>query len=231
MMKKALPSLLISAMLVASGCTPATEQKNDYYMKDSQGNTTGIPKFTAGKDPQLAMPGEGEKIAVMETDFGTIKIRLFTKDVPTLTRNFMGLAKSGKYDGTPFHRVVKNFMIQGGDFTNGDGTGGYSYKGPGTNLPNEINPAYHHLYGTLSMAKTNEPVSIGSQFFIVTNKEGTSFLDGKYSPIGQVFEGQDVADKIAALEINNTEKPSQIVKIKTVTITTYTNDKTGSTQS
>lgn len=228
-MKKTLSILLIATAMIAAGCAPA-QQENQYFAKDAQGNQTGIPVFTAGKDPQLAMPVPGDKVAVMETDYGTIKIRLFTKDVPTLTRNFSGLAQSGKYDGTPFHRVVKDFMIQGGDFTKGDGTGGYSYKGPDTYLPNEINPAYHHLYGTLSMAKTSAPVSIGSQFFIVTNKEGAPFLDGSYSPIGQVYEGMDVAEKIQNLQVPGTEQPSEIVKVKKVTIMTYTDDQAGSTQ-
>jgi peptidyl-prolyl cis-trans isomerase B (cyclophilin B) len=183
-----------------------------------------------GLDPQFSPPHAGDKVAIMETDFGTIKIRLFTRDVPTLTRNFSGLAQSGNYNNTPFHRVVKDFMIQGGDFTNKDGTGGYSYKGPDTYLPNEINPAYHHLYGTLSMAKTSQPVSIGSQFFIVTNKKGADFLDGKYSPIGQVYEGMDVAEKIQNLQIPGTEQPSQTVNVKKVTITTYTDENTGNTQ-
>lgn len=203
--------MTISVLFFAAGCAPQT-QTNQY------------------KDPQLAMPAEGEKIAIMETDLGTIKFRLFTQDVPILTRNFMGLARAGKYDGSPFHRVVKNFMIQGGDFTNQDGTGGYSYKGPDTYLPNEINAAYHHLYGTVSMAKSSQPVSIGSQFFIVTDPNGRPQLDGGYSPIGQVYEGMDVAEKIADLEIGNTEKPGRLVKITKVTISSYTANPTGATQ-
>lgn len=203
--------MTISVLFFAAGCTSQT-QTNQF------------------KDPQLAMPAEGEKIAIMETDLGIIKFRLFSQDVPVLTRNFMGLARAGKYDGSPFHRVVKNFMIQGGDFTKQDGTGGYSYKGPDTYLPNEINAAYHHLYGTVSMAKSSHPVSIGSQFFIVTNPNGKPDLDGSYSPIGQVYEGMDVAEKIADLEIGNTEKPSKLVKITKVTISSYTANPTGATQ-
>lgn len=219
-MKKTFIALLIPLMFMATACTPQT----------TTNTPSGLQAATPGKDPQFSPPQEGDKVAIMETDLGTIKIRMFTRDVPVLTRNFMGLAQSGKYDGTPFHRVVKDFMIQGGDFTNKDGTGGYSYKGPDTMLPNEINPAYHHLYGTLSMAKTSAPVSIGSQFFIVTNKDGVPSLDGSYSPIGQVYEGMDVAEKIQNLQIPGTEKPSTIVNVKKVTVTTFTNDQTSSTQ-
>jgi len=210
-MKKVFTAFAVTALFLTAGCAPQT-------------------KTAKSNDPQLAMPAVGERIAIMETDLGTIKFRLFTQEVPTLTRNFMGLARSGKYDGSPFHRVVKNFMIQGGDFTNQDGTGGYSYKGPDTYLGNEINPVYHHLYGTVSMAKTSAPISIGSQFFIVTNPNGQPNLDGGYSPIGQVYEGMDVAEKIADLQVPGTEKPSKQVKINKVTISMYAPNATGSTQ-
>lgn len=162
-----------------------------------------------------------KEIAVIETDLGTIKFELFTKDIPELTKNFKSLASEGKYNDVPFHRVVKDFMIQTGDFINKNGTGGYSYKGPGTNLPNEINAQYKHLYGTVSMAKTAAPVSIGSQFFIVTNKNGAPFLDGNYSPIGQVYEGMDVADRIADFQVPGTEKPSKVINMKKVTVSSY----------
>jgi peptidyl-prolyl cis-trans isomerase B (cyclophilin B) len=179
------------------------------------------------KDPQLKQPKEGDRVVILETDMGTIKMKIFTKEVPELSKNFLGLAKGGKYDNVPFHRVMKDFMIQSGDFTNKDGTGGYSYKGEGNYLANELNPNLHHHYGTVSMAKTDAPVSIGSQFFIVTNKQGEPKLDGNYSPIGQVYEGMDVAEKIADLEMppvngKRTEKPSKIVNIKKATVTLYT---------
>lgn len=171
--------------------------------------------------PQLFPPQKGDTIAIIDTDFGTMKMKLFVKQVPELTKNFIELAKAKKYTNVPFHRVVKDFMIQTGDFTNGNGTGGYSYKGLGNDLPNEIVKEIVHLYGTVSMAKTMAPVSIGSQFFIVTNKQGTSFLDGKYSPIGQVYEGMEVAEAIQNLEVEGTEHPSQIVNVKSITITKF----------
>lgn len=179
-------------------------------------------KYSDQNQAQIACPREGDRIAIIETDLGTVKMKVFEKRVPELAKNFLGLARAHKYDNVPFHRVVKNFMIQGGDFTNKDGTGGYSYQGPDTYLPNQINPDYQHLYGTVSMAKTDEPVSIGSQFFIVTNKSGTPFLDGKYSPIGQVYEGMDVAEAIANLEVGDTEKPGKTVNIKKITVSLYT---------
>lgn len=175
-----------------------------------------------GADPQLAMPRVGERIAIIETDLGVIKMRIFEKDVPELSKNFQQLVRQGKYENVPFHRVKKGFVIQAGDFTKKDGTGGYSYKGPDTFLPNEINAAYHHLYGTVSMAKKDAPVSIGSQFFIVVNQNGESGFDGAYSPIGQVYEGMEVAEAIADLQVPGTEKPSKEVNIKKITLSLYT---------
>ncbi|MFA5829765.1 MAG: peptidylprolyl isomerase [Candidatus Gracilibacteria bacterium] len=173
------------------------------------------------KYPQLAAPKKGETIAIIETDLGTMKMKIFDKQVPDLAKNFTELAKTGKYTNVPFHRVIKDFMVQTGDFTNGNGTGGYSYKGPGKELPNQIVKGIVHLYGTVSMAKTSAPVSIGSQFFIVTNKDGTPFLDGGYSPIGQIYEGMEVAMAIQDLQIPGAEAPSQVVNIKKVTISKY----------
>lgn len=178
--------------------------------------------FTAcNMSNQTTPPQKGDTVAIMETDLGTIKFKLFTKDIPELTKNFIELSKSGKYEGVPFHRVFKNFMIQGGDFEKKDGHGGYSYKGPGEYLPNEIKPQYHHLYGTVSMAKSGAPVSIGSQFFIVNNPKGYPSLDGSYSPIGQVYEGMDVVEAITNLQIPGTEEPSKLINIKKVTISEF----------
>ncbi len=168
---------------------------------------------------QLALPVPGDKIAVIETDMGTIKIRLFPELAPEISKNFEELAKANMYNAVPFHRVVKDFMIQTGDFNNKNGTGGYSYKGPNTMLADEVTPALKHLYGTVSMANRG-PDTNGSQFFIVTNKGGTSFLDGSYSIFGQVYEGMDVALRIVDLQMPGTEKPSQTVNMTKVEVTT-----------
>ena len=211
---------LLASLLLLSACSQTPQNSEN---SSTPSTPTDMTKNThqATIESQLDTPKKGDTIAVLETDFGTIKIKLFMNGVPELSKNFSEITKAGKYDSVPFHRVVKDFMIQGGDFTAKNGTGGYSYKGEETFLANEINPAYKHLYGTVSMAKSPAPVSIGSQFFIVTAKNGTPFLDGSYSPIGQVFEGMDVAEKIVNLQIPGTEKPSKTVKIKKATIETY----------
>jgi len=166
---------------------------------------------------QLAEPVAGDKVAVIETDLGTIKVKLFTDKIPGMTKNFEELAKSGTYNNVPFHRVAKDFMIQTGDFTNQDGTGGYSYNGPNTVLPDEISPDLKHLYGTVSMANRG-PNTNGSQFFIVTNKNGTAMLNGGYTVFGQVYEGMDVAEKIADLQKPGTEVPSELVNMVSVEV-------------
>ncbi|MBD3328757.1 peptidylprolyl isomerase [Candidatus Peregrinibacteria bacterium] len=171
--------------------------------------------------PQLYPPAAGDKVATIKTNYGDIKIKLFEEQVPGMTTNFIELAKEGKYNDVPFHRVVDEFMIQTGDFTNQDGTGGHSYKGEDTTMPDEVVPGLKHLYGTVSMAKSFLPDSAGSQFFIVTREAGVPGLDGEYSIFGQVYEGMDVAEKIDALQVPNTEKPGQEVKMLEVTVETF----------
>jgi len=195
---------------VANSSTKATITITNPNLNQQTASKSGSSDSTT--NPQLAGPKPGDKVAILVTDMGTIRFKLFTEQTPETAKNFEKLANAGKYNKVPFHRVVKNFMIQTGDFTNKNGTGGYSYKGPGTYIDNETLPSIQHLYGTVSMANAG-PNTNGSQFFIVTNKAGTSFLDGSYSAFGQVYEGQDVADKIAALEVPGTEKPSKAVNI------------------
>ena len=195
--------------------TQTDTQLTPTQMNTQQNDTTA--------DSQLTAPKAGDVVAVMDTDFGTIKFKLFTKQIPEMTKNFITLAKDGKYNNMPFHRVIKGFMIQTGDFTNKNGTGGYSYKGEGTMLDDEITPELKNLYGTVSMANRG-PNTNGSQFFIVTAKDGTPFLDGGYTVFGQVYSGMDVAEKIAALYIPSSGgagTPSKIVNVKKVTIETF----------
>lgn len=176
---------------------------------------------TTMTDKDLPQPTAGDTVATIETECGTIKFKLYAEQVPEMTKNFQELTTLGNYNGTPFHRVVKDFMIQTGDFTDKNGFGGHSYKGPGTKLPDEIVPELKHNYGTVSMANSG-PNTNGSQFFIVTNEDGTPLLDGGYTIFGQVYEGMDVAKKIEALQVAGTEKPSETVTMTKVTVEEYT---------
>lgn len=126
------------------------------------------------------------KKAIIETDKGTIVLELFEKDAPNTVANFVKLIHEGFYDGLKFHRVISNFMIQGG-CPIGNGTGGPGYK-----IKCEINPR-KHLKGTLSMAHAGKDTG-GSQFFITHSPQ--PHLDGVHTVFGQVIEGMDVVNKI-----------------------------------
>ena len=175
---------------------------------------------------QLDKPQAGETIAIMKTNHGTMKLRLFEERVGECATNFIELAKQGKYDGAPFHRIIKDFMIQGGDFTRRNGTGGHSAKGPGTTIGDKFDPCLTHMRGALSWAKTNMPNSIGSQFFIV-HGDDVHFLDhvpnhpnpvNGYSVFGQLYEGFEVLDEIAKVKTGDMDRPIEDVIIESVTI-------------
>ena len=128
------------------------------------------------------------RYATIETDKGTIKAELYVKQAPITTKNFIDLANSGFYNGLAFHRVEPGFVVQGGD-PNGDGTGG-----SGKTIPLEINPELKHVKGALAMARTQDPNSATSQFYITLAE--TPFLDGQYAVFGKVIHGIDVVGKI-----------------------------------
>lgn len=155
------------------------------------------------------------KAAVIETNHGTIKIGFRADKAPGHVENFVKLAESGYYDNTTFHRLIPGFMIQGGD-PNGDGTGGHSWRGPGTKLKAEFNDI-RHVAGTLSMARTSAPHSAGSQFFICLGRQ--SALDGKYTAFGETVEGYEVVEKIGRLKTEDKNRPATPVTITSVTIT------------
>ena len=162
------------------------------------------------------MPSPAAPRAILETPLGEIEIEFLIDKAPGHVKNFTDLAKKGFYDGTTFHRVIPGFMIQGGDPNSkdadrsNDGTGG-----SGTNIPAEFN-ANKHLRGTVSMARSNDPNSASSQFFICVKP--AEFLDGKYSVFGQVLEGMDVVDKIVAVPRDARDNPLDKVVMEKVTI-------------
>ncbi len=156
------------------------------------------------KPPEMKIDVKKQYIATMETSAGKIVIELFPKLAPNHVNSFVFLAKEGFYDGVIFHRVIKDFMLQGGDPT-GTGMGGPGYK-----LKAEFNDTKHER-GILSAARTNDPDSAGSQFFLM---HGTApHLDGKYTVYGKVIEGLDVVDKIANMETGPQDRPINPPKI------------------
>lgn len=151
------------------------------------------------------------RYAVFETSMGIFKAELFEDKVPVTAGNFIKLAESGFYDGTTFHRVIEDFMIQGGD-PDGDGTGG-----PGYTIKDEFGPGLKHdSPGILSMANAG-PNTGGSQFFITVVP--TSWLDGKHAIFGKVIEGYDIVDKISRVPTGARDMPVEPVVVKKITIT------------
>lgn len=163
---------------------------------------------------QLEKPIVGETVAVLNTTRGTIKIRLFPSEAPKAVENFITHAKNGYYDGLIFHRVIKDFMIQGGDPT-GTGRGGESIWGSA--FEDEFSRNLCNIKGSLSMANAGKNTN-GSQFFIVQAEDGTPWLNNKHTVFGQVYEGMAVVDTIGRVKVNLSDKPLEDVKILTATV-------------
>jgi cyclophilin family peptidyl-prolyl cis-trans isomerase len=147
--------------------------------------------------------------ATIHTSMGDIELELFAEDAPKTVENFTKLAGDGFYDGLVFHRVIPDFMIQGG-CPRGDGTGDAGYK-----FEDEFND-HPIVRGTLAMANAG-PNTNGSQFFIVT-APATPWLDGKHTAFGQVTAGQDVVDAISAVDRDGSDRPRDAVTMSSVTI-------------
>jgi len=153
-----------------------------------------------------------QEIAVIETKFGKIEMELFADKAPGHVKNFKDLAKTGFYDGTIFHRVIPGFMIQGGDpNTKSDDRSAHGMGGPGHSINAEFNDTLHKR-GILSMARSQDPNSAGSQFFIVVKK--SSFLDGKYTAFGKVLSGMAVADQIVNAPRDKRDNPDERIEMK-----------------
>ena len=147
--------------------------------------------------------------ATLHTNHGAIALELFDDDAPKTVENFLKLSRDGFYDGVIFHRVIPDFMIQGGDPT-GTGSGG-----PGYQFEDEFNDN-KVVRGALAMANAG-PNTNGSQFFIVTT-EAASWLDGKHTVFGRVTDGMDVVDAISGLETDARDRPRQDVVIERVAV-------------
>jgi len=152
----------------------------------------------------------------IETNYGKIVFKLLPDLAPETVRNFEKLSKSGFYNGTLFHRVIPGFMIQGGDpNTKNFDKSSWGTGGPGYAVKAEFN-SRSHLRGVVSMARSTDPDSAGSQFFIVT--ADSTFLNGQYTAFGEVTEGMDVADKIVNLQRDNNDCPLEEAKMLQVSI-------------
>ena len=154
----------------------------------------------------------------LDTDFGTIIIWLYDQ-TPKHKENFLKLAKDSFYNGTTFHRIIDNFMIQGGDpISKAENSVNVGSGGPGYTIDAEIIPGITHTYGSVAAARMGDQVnpdrkSSGSQFYIVENKNGTPHLNGAYTVFGQVIAGMDVVEKIAEQPKDMRDKPLNDIKM------------------
>ena len=152
-----------------------------------------------------------QEIAVIETKFGKIEVQFFKDKAPGHVKNFKDLAKKGFYDGTIFHRVIPGFMIQGGDpNTKSDDRSNHGMGGPGYSIKAEFNDTPHKR-GILSMARSKDPNSAGSQFYIVV--KDSAFLDGQYTAFGKVLSGMTVADQIVNAPRDRGDNPNERIEM------------------
>jgi peptidyl-prolyl cis-trans isomerase A (cyclophilin A) len=200
---------------------PATKSAEESKKKTNEKGTVAEKSKKGSKDKKK----DKQMLAEFETNQGTFKVKLFNDKTPVTVENFVSLAEGTKewkdpktgemvkkpfYDGLTFHRVIKNFMIQGGD-PKGDGTGGPGLK----EFKDEFAPGLTHKKGVLSMANRG-PNTNGSQFFITVGEP--KHLDGKHTIFGEVVEGLDVVDKIATVPTGPSDRPVEPVVIKKLKI-------------
>ncbi len=236
-MRKRLMMGIVLTLMVLSACGTNSEdsiESENEQLDESAAEQEVIPE--SDYFPQLSTEiTENERAVEMQTSMGNIKIKLFPEQAPKAVENFIKHSENGYYDGLTFHRVMNEFMIQGGD-PEGTGRGGESIYGEP--FEDEFSNSLFHLRGALSMANSG-PDTNGSQFFIVQNsvfqggyqKEypeqivdayeqngGTPWLDFKHTVFGQVIEGMDVVDQIASVETGAGDKPVEDVLIEKVTV-------------
>ncbi len=157
-------------------------------------------------------------VVTIETNQGVIKVELYPQVAPNTVNNFISLASKGFYDGTIFHRVIPGFMIQGGD-PEGTGMGGPGYGIEGEFSANGFENNLKHTTGVISMARSQQPNSAGSQFFIMVSD--APYLDGQYAAFGKVTEGQEVAEKIVSASRDRDDRPDQDQIMEKVTVDTF----------
>ncbi|WP_409295116.1 peptidylprolyl isomerase [Peribacillus sp. SCS-26] len=241
-MKTNLFFILLSLLLItACGTSGGSGEKSGSGGNKQESRETEKLQDMALEDfPQFKPVQKDDKVVLMETTKGSIKIKLFPAQAPKAVENFITHSEKGYYDNLAFHRLIKDFMIQGGD-PNGDGTGGESIWGKP--FKDEFSERLFNVRGALSMANSGADTN-GSQFFIVQNQHlnqdmpeemkkagypqaiikayedqgGTPWLDQKHTVFGQVIEGMEVVDKIAAAGGDEQGTPAEKITIRSIKI-------------
>lgn len=219
-----------AVLLLLAGCKGNKEQvpaPDETTAEEAQTTETTQEETTMNETPaapadKWAELGDEPKLVIKTTD-GTMTVKLYA-DTPLHRDNFVKLAKKGYYDGILFHRIIKGFMIQGGDPLTKDSTqvAMYGTGGPGYTIPAEILPNHTHKKGALAAARRGDQAnpakeSSGSQFYIVQDAEGCKHLDGEYTIFGEVVDGLNVVDKIAAERTDFRDRPLRKVEIISIT--------------
>ncbi|EKQ57710.1 MULTISPECIES: peptidylprolyl isomerase [unclassified Clostridium] len=211
--KKYLSLILITilmSILALTGCgnTNSSTSKSD----------SGTAKTSESNDTSSSQENKNLPIATITVEgYGDIKAELYPEIAPNTVNNFIYLANKNFYDNLKFHRVIKGFMIQGGD-PKGNGTGGPGYSIEGEFTSNGFANSLKHTKGVLSMARTQDPNSAGSQFFIMSGDAPN--LDGEYAAFGKVISGLEIVDKIQNVETNSADAPKTDVVIKSIRVDT-----------
>jgi len=214
-MKRMLIILPVMIALLMS-CGGQKAEQTSQTPAEEPAQTATEPEATMEQTPEQTTEPTAEEAAIIDTRFGRIVLEFFPDVAPNHVANFKKLAREGFYDGTTFHRVIPGFMIQGGDPNSkdenraNDGSGG-----PGYSINAEFN-SKKHVKGTLSMARSQDPNSAGSQFFITV--ADVPHLDGQYTVFGRVIQGQEVADQIVAVPRDARDNPTEPVQMQKVSI-------------
>jgi peptidyl-prolyl cis-trans isomerase B (cyclophilin B) len=194
--------LLACLLLLTLGLTACGSNETE----DSKSSETNSPTIEVNPVVTITMEDDSK-----------IELELYPKKAPNTVNNFVTLVEKGYYDGLTFHRVIPDFMIQGGD-PEGNGTGGPGYSIGGEFSDNGFDNDLKHERGVISMARSSDPDSAGSQFFIMTKT--TESLDGQYAAFGKVISGMEVVDKIVAVDRDANDKPKDDVIMKKVSVDT-----------
>jgi peptidyl-prolyl cis-trans isomerase B (cyclophilin B) len=205
---KATLSIVLGLALMAPAAVGIAQENNASDAPTTQQQEKKVAK-KYDAPPEMKIDANKTYTATIETDAGTMVAELYPKVAPNHVNSFVFLSREGYYDGVIFHRVIPGFMIQGGD-PSGTGSGG-----PGYQLKAEFNEIKHEP-GVLSAARTSDPDSAGSQFFVM--HQAAPFLDRQYTVFGKLKSGQEVVDKIVNAPRNAQDRPNNPTKIKKITI-------------
>ncbi len=215
-------ALLLTAVCILSACGAWTTTDTNTGSQATQTNTgETLQTNTWSQMAKYQAPSleDGDIVATIKTNNGTMKLKLFTEKTPKTTWNFIALSKKWYYDSLIFHRVIPNFMIQWGD---PEWTGTWGESIYGAKFEDEFHPELKNIRGTISMANAG-PNTNGSQFFI--NVKDNNFLDNKHSVFGQVVEGMDIADKISKVKTGANDKPETDIQMISTVIQEYKGGK------